>query len=283
MLKVSDSSNPDKKKHRIIALVDDTEFGSVSLSHAFKFARIFNADLCVIQPKTSEISAKIRLKIEQLNAEFADDVKTLIFTPEISGIIHKNIFQYAEAQNAIILVLPASRTKGETLFTHKTALKLIQKSRIPCVVTGLMLPAADAYKNVVLPLDSLRQSKEKSLWAGYFSRFYKATVHILIASYADEYLKDKVLGNLKFTQKIYANLEIDYKIHNVGAIKEDIDEYALTFAPQVNGTLVLVMTTRFFTVLDLFLGPSELKVIANPQQLPVMCINQRDDLYVLCT
>ena len=108
-------------------------------------------------------------------------------------------------------------------------------------------------------------------------------MHILIASYKDEYLKDKVLGNLKFTQKIYANLEIDYKIHNVGEIKEDIDEYALQFAPQVNGTLVLVMTTRFFTVFDLFLGPHELKVIANPQQLPVMCINQRDDLYVLCT
>jgi hypothetical protein len=283
MLKVSDSSDPDKKKHRIIALVDDTEYGMVSLAHAFKFARIFRADLCVIQPESKGISDKIRLEIEQLNAEFPEDAKTLVLMPEISGVFKKSIFHYAEAENAIIMVLPASRMSGETLYTHKTALKLIQKSRIPCVVTGLMLPSADAYKNVVLPLDSLRQSKEKSLWAGYFSRFYKATVHILIAAYKDEYLKDKVLGNLKFTQKIYANLEIDYKIHNVGEIKEDIDEFALQFAPQVNGTLVLVMTTRFFTVFDLFLGPPELKVIANPQQLPVMCINQRDDLYVLCT
>lgn len=283
MLKVSDSSDPDKKKHRIIALVDDTEYGRVSLAHAFKFARIFRADLCVVQPESKEISAKIRLEVDELNAEFQDADKTCILNPEIPGTFKKGIFHYAEAENAIIMVLPASQTKGETLYTHKTALKLIQKSRIPCVVTGLMPPAADAYKNVVLPLDSLRQSKEKSLWAGYFSRFYQATVHVLIASNKDVYMRNKTLQNLKFTQKIYANLEIQYKIHEVGELKQDIDEYALTYAPEVNGSLVLVMTTRFFTPVDLIFGPPELKVIANPQQLPVMCINQRDDLYVLCT
>jgi hypothetical protein len=181
------------------------------------------------------------------------------------------------------MVLPASRTKNATLYRHKSALKLIQKSRIPCVVTGLTLPSEDAYKNVVLPLDSLRQSKEKSLWAGYFSRFYKATVHVLIASYRDDYYQNKVFRNLNFTQKIYANLEIEYQIHNVGELKQDIDEFALSYAPKVNGTLILVMTTRFFTLFDLFLGPPELNVIANSQDIPVMCINQRDDLYVLCT
>ncbi|MEI6346563.1 MAG: hypothetical protein WCP69_01330 [Bacteroidota bacterium] len=282
MLKASDNTYDDKI-HRIIAIVDDSDYGYASLAHAFKFARIFRADLAVIQPDGYQLSVSILLKIEQLNAAFLDEEKTLILTPSFSGSLKKNVYRYAEEINAIIMVLPASRIKNQTLFTHKSALKLIQKSRIPCVVTGLSLPSEDAYKNVVLPIDSLRQSKEKSLWAGYFSRFYKATVHVLIASYSDGYFQDKVNRNLKFTQKIYANLEIEYKIHDVGEIKEDIDEFALSFAPQVGGTLILVMTTRFFTVFDLFFGPSELNVIANSQEIPVMCINQRDDLYVLCT
>lgn len=282
MLKVSDSPD-DKKKHRIIALVDDTEYGLVSLAHGFKFAQIFRGELCVVDPDKETLSDRQLLEIDNLNSNLLPDDRITVFTPKIEGNFKINIFKYAEAEDAIILVLPASREKGATLFTHKSGLKLIQKSRIPCVVTGLAMPVADAYKNVVLPIDSLRQSKEKSLWAGYFSRFYKATVHVLIASNKDVYMRNKTLQNLKFTQKIYANLEIQYKIHEVGELKQDIDEFALSYAPQVNGSLVLVMTTRFFTPIDLIFGPPELKVIANQQQLPVMCINQRDDLYVLCT
>ncbi len=282
MLKVSDSPE-DKKKHRIIALVDDTEFGMVSLAHGFKFAQIFRGELCVIDPTLGELNQRQLLQIANLNSYLSPEQQITILTPKIEGNFKKSIYKYAEEEDAIIMVLPASRNKKETLYSHKSALKLIQKSRIPCVVTGLAMPTEDAYKNVVLPLDSLRQSKEKSLWAGYFSRFYKATVHVLIASNKDQYLRNKTLGNLKFTQKIYANLEIQYKIHEVGELKQDIDEYALTFAPNVNGSLVLVMTTRFFTPFDFIFGPPELRVIANQQQLPVMCINQRDDLYVLCT
>lgn len=282
MLKDSDNIE-ELKKHRIIALVDNSEFGLAALAHGFKFAQIFRADLCIIEPNKSSPNKKIMEALEMLNAQCDCENQIVVFTPDLQGSIKKKLFQYAETEDAIILVLPASRIKGETLFTHKSGLKLIQKSRIPCVVTGLVKPTENAYKNIVLPLDSLRLSKEKSLWAGYFSRFYKAKVHVLIASYKDDYLVNKVLGNLKFTQKIYANLEIDYQIHNVGEIEQDIDEYALSYAPKVNGSLVLVMTTRFFTFFDLFLGPAELKVIANSQQMPVMCINQRDDLYVLCT
>lgn len=282
MLKDSDNKEP-KPKHRIIALVDNTNFGLSALAHGFKFAQIFRADLCVIEPGKILPNKAIMEKIVALNSTCSEDQKNLILTPNIKGAFRKNIHRYAESENAIILVLPASKNKGETIFTHKSGLKLIQKSRIPCVVTGLNEPAEDAYKNIVLPLDPLRLSKEKSLWAGYFSRYYKAKVHVLIASYKDSYLAEKLFRNLKFVQKIYANLEIDYKIHNIGEIEQDIDEFALSYTPKVNGSLVLVMTTRFFTIFDFFLGPTELKVIANSQQIPVMCINQRDDLYVLCT
>jgi len=282
MLKDSDNYT-EIKPHRIIALVDDSEYGVVALTHAYKFARIFRADLCLIQPNEKNASSHLINIFNQLNSEFNDCDKITLLVPDFSGSLALFIYKYAEQENAIIMVLPASRIKGETIFTHKTALKIVQKSRIPCVVTGLALPKNDAYKNVVLPLDSLRQSKEKSLWAGYFSRYYKATVHVLMASYSDIYYQNKVFQNLKFTQKIYANLEIKYQIHNVGEIKQDIDEFAIDFAPQVDGSLILVMTTRFFTPFDLLFGPHELKVIANSQQIPVMCINQRDDLYVLCT
>ena len=272
-----------RKNLHIISIVDDTVFGRAALAHAFTFARIFNASLSVIEPYKENISISISEYISELNKVYPTDKKTNIIFPKINCKPNNSYFKYAEETNTIIIVMGASRTKGETLFTHKSALKFIQKSRIPCVLCGKTLPNENAYKNILLPLDALRPSKEKSLWAGYFSRFYKSTVHIITATQKDEYFKTRLSRTLDFTLKLYANLEIDYKIHEVGKIEKEIDEFALEFSPNINGSLLVLTTTRFFTIIDYILGPAELKIISNKEDIPVMCLNQRDDLYVLCT
>ena len=43
------------------------------------------------------------------------------------------------------------------------------------------------------------------------------------------------------------------------------------------------MTTSYKTIIDILFGVKEKYLIANRFGLPVLCINERDDLYVLCT
>lgn len=278
MLKDLDNTEkPAKKITRIVALVDNSVFGMVAAEHGLKFAEIFKAELCLIKSNKEADLDEIQKHLTTKNSEVS------IFHRDVKKLYHKDFYAVLEEINAIILVLGASRIKGLAAFTHKTALKLIIKSRIPCVVTGTKNPIENAYKNILLPLDSHQQSKEKSLWAGYFSRFYQATVHVLLTAYKDEYLKNRLYENTKFTEKLYENLEIKYKKHFVAEVKDDIDIFSLEFAPSVEASLVLIMTTKFFTIFDYIFGTQELKIIANDSDLPVMLINRRDDLYVLCT
>ena len=93
---------------------------------------------------------------------------------------------------------------------------------------------------------------------------------------------DNVLGNIAFVEKLYHNLEISYVVDEV-VPQPNLDLYSLEFADNVEATLTVIMMTRYYTLADLLMGPLEKKVVGNPQEFPVLCINQRDDLYVLCT
>jgi hypothetical protein len=43
------------------------------------------------------------------------------------------------------------------------------------------------------------------------------------------------------------------------------------------------MMTRFYSLIDMLFGAKESTVIGNEAGFPVLCVNERDDLYVLCT
>ena len=99
---------------------------------------------------------------------------------------------------------------------------------------------------------------------------------------ADEGLRQQVADNIAFVEKLYQNLDVKYQLDEVSQ-QPNIDQYAIAFAPTVGATLTVAMMTRYRTLADLLLGVEEKKVVGNPADFPVLCINQRDDLYVLCT
>ncbi|MDD2345571.1 MAG: hypothetical protein PHY85_05445 [Bacteroidales bacterium] len=277
MLKDLDNQQTEKKPLRIVALVDNTSFGVAAAEHGLKFAEIFKAELvliaCHVHVDIDKIEQKLRFENENI----------IIFIQKVKKINHKDFYACLEELNAILMVLSVSKTKGLTYFGAKSALKMISKSRIPCVVCGTKPPVENAYKEVLLPLNIHRQAKEKSLWAGYFSRFYDATVHVLYTVYKDEYLKNRLYENSKFTEKLYENLDVKYQNHIIQNVKQEMDEFAVDYAKEIGASLILVMTTRYYSFFDYLFGPVELKIMTNDHEIPIMLINQRDDLYVLCT
>jgi hypothetical protein len=305
----------DTKKLNIIAITDYSPYGDAAVRHGGVLAAIFKASLTIItdfsfQAKNiNEFKKKIRKKepatdiwkeeIGQFHAAIDNPEQeislhfnrslTQFAENEIETIIQHDhftaqaLYEYAEESNTIMFVIGVSRHGKENYFHRKRAIRFIKPSRLPVMTVGNVMPEATVYQHVILPLDIDRQAKEKVLWAGYFSRFYYATVHILHTVYKDEFLKDKLKGNIVFTEKLYRNLEIDCQLHEITPTVDNIDEYSLKYAKKINASLTVIMMTRYYSLIDYLLGPKEYAVIGNDEGLPVLCINERDDLYVLCT
>ena len=306
---------PDNKKLNIIAITDFSEYGDVAVKHGGILAAIFKASLTIITdfsfyPKTIKELKENSREPEKNSDIWKDEIDSIqsatetsptqispIFNRTLTNLTEneietfllsehftaKSLYEYAEKTNTTMFVIGVSKKGKNNFFSLRKAIKFIRPSRIPVMTVGNKSPEATVYQHVILPLDIDRQAKEKALWAGYFSRFYCATVHILHTQFKDEFLKQKLKDNIAFTEKLYNNLNITYELHNITPTVDNMDKYSLKFASQINASLTVIMMTRFYSLIDLLFGPKESAIIGNEAGFPVLCVNEREDLYVLCT
>ena len=277
----------EKKKTNIIAIADNSEYGTSAIRYGGILAAIFKSSLTIVS--NFSFSKKIHNnqnkniceeQIKLTDQLIQSDVEVFLLSNPFST---DSIYSYADETNTIMFVIGVERKGKDSLFNLRKARRFIKPSRLPVMTVGLRLPDKDVFHHVMLPIDIDRQHKEKALWAGYFSRFYLSFVHILCGTYKDKLLNQKVKDNVDFTQKLYQNLEVDYILHQFHQPIDDIDRFSIFYAPEIEASLTVIMMTSYYSLIDYIFGPKENAIIANEDGLPVLRINERDDLYVLCT
>ena len=187
----------------------------------------------------------------------------------------------AESANHIMYVIGVSRN-STAQFNPSRALQFIAPSRLPVMAVGEAPVRDPQWQNILLSVDVDLPAKEKALWAGYFNRYGKSNIHILHNEYQDSISKDKLSDLMDFINKLYENLEITPVPHIITPKAYNLDQYAVEHADDYQGAALVVMTTTHKTFIDRIFGTREKQLLANPQNLPVLFINERDDLFVLC-
>jgi hypothetical protein len=246
-------------KSVITVFTDDSKYGKVAVAHAQKLTQIFDADIHVIS-----LHKKIDLR---------------------------SVFSAAEEGNTLCFVMPVASAKKLTFFNTKNARKWIRQSRVPVLTVSDKLPEDKDYQQVILPLDIHCRDKELALWASYFPTYFQKNcahiprenlmVHIIYNQYKDELLRQKVENNIAFVTKMFHNLEVPYKLHAFKNV-DNIQTFGLKFAQQTGNSMMLFLMTEHYSLIDLIFGPIEHEILGNAMQIPVLCLNAREDTFVLC-
>ena len=186
---------------------------------------------------------------------------------------------------AIVAVDPAAPRRQ---LAHPTTLLATFSD---CKIAYLVVPAAHAAlptphwpETAALTLDHRRESKEKLIWSSYFPRFFDSRLQVLIPDYRDAGLREKISNNIQFLKKIYKSLNIEYTLssfHSSLSTTHSLDRQALKHG---GFDLLVAMTTdpRDRYLGDWLLGAPECRLLAHAGGIPLLFLNQRDDLYVLC-
>lgn len=277
--------NKQKKDQFVIAYIVSFESKHPCVDYAVQLARILGKGLILLyisDPSARSLStSEAEVKLKELNESLPEDL--FHSYAALSGAREKVLNAVGELLNAVLLVSdcnPEEKDKHSPLYPQ-TQLDSLASSR----VAYLLCPPESKpsnYDKVVLTLNNASESKEKTLWASYFGRFANSQIVLYYRRYKDEYHQKQLNLNIAFARKIFEQFKIPLITLHSENTKTQLDIQASDYAKENNCSLVICQTTKNKSFADRLLGLEEVRVLKNMKKTPVLFLNPRNDLFILC-
>jgi hypothetical protein len=261
---------------KIIVLCDFSEQMNEVIVHGARMADMLRKELCLfglwknklqktqVQEKLVDLSRNLKKRLPELQ------ISNLVLKNSLRDNIDKLVNEY----NAVLLVLHQSLV-GFTL-------KAFRESSIAFLYVSGNSPEYLQYKNVLVPVDYRKASKETSLWASYFGRFNKALIQVIYARETNKEDEARLIRNVGFFEKFLNSLHVRHQLVAGKSSSWGICKETLNRSAEWKGDLMIFSGSSSITLLDLLIGLPEKRIVLRAGNLPIMLINPRKDICMMC-
>ncbi len=276
-------------KNIILVPIDFTPVTKCALDHAVALARLLKHEICLLHIVSGDYYERrlatytdtlIQKDLLKMGDEAKGDSNIKISAIVREGNIFEDIGAVAKEIDAYLIVMGTHGTVGLQKVFGSRALKVITNSTVPFVIVQkkLQQTIVNGFKDIVLPLNFTKESKQQLGWAVHLAKKFNSKMHLITTQEKDEFLKKKLEANLAFAKRELLENGILYSLKIVD--NKDFAEQTMEYATHINANLIMAMTSENKELSDFFIGPFEEKMINNKYQIPVMCVNPRKDIYV---
>ena len=258
----------------IIVPWDFTHVAENAFQHAVNISRSLHRDILLLhivadKKDISSKESKLKLDCEKLGNESGKIPEAMV----VAGSIFHAIGDTAKSLKAEMIIMGTHGRKGAQKLFGSKALKVVVSSRIPFLIVQEK-PVSNKVDTILMPIDFRSEHKEKSRWIQYLSSNFGARFIILKKNVKDRGFKRKTLSNIKFIETYLKGNDVPYEIVTASG-KQSFKKEIVSYAKEHEADLILVMATRNITWVDYVLGAPEQYILANPEHLPVMCLNPK--------
>ncbi|CAN5558153.1 hypothetical protein BH10BAC1_BH10BAC1_07840 [soil metagenome] len=275
--------------NKILVPIDFSEQSLIALEQSYNIAREYDAEITLLHvieevgmftkffshEQHDELKINVQKELDKLAANVSKKAKIVVNTLVGKGSIYEKIAEVAELINATMIVMGTNGDDGKKKrFIGSNALRVARESSVP-VITIKGKHHRKGCKNIVLPLDLSKETREKVTKAIELSRLFGgATIRVVsILFTTDEFVVNRLtrqLGQVKTfleKEKIECTAEIIKGIRGEETLAENILEYAA----KVEGDLIMIMTQQEVDFTQYFIGSSAQEII-NHSKIPVLSI-----------
>lgn len=264
----------EKLERPIIVPWDFSQVTENAFQHAVYISKFLNREILLLHIVSEK--RNIESKKAELDASSAKLGKEYGKKPHVEvmvGSIFKAIGDAAKEKKAEMVIMGTHGMKGAQKLFGSKALKVVVSSRIPfLVVQGK--PVKDKIETILLPIDFKRENKEKANWIYYLARNFGAKFIILKSRAKDKGFRRKTLSNIRYIESFLKGHDVEYEIVTSSG-KQSFKKEIVSFAKEHQADLILVMATRDIRWVDYLIGAPEQYILANPENLSVMCMNPK--------
>lgn len=286
---------PEKKQKKdqfVIAYLSDLQQTETVVSHATFFAQRLGKGLILLHvsdPRYTKVTPdEAERELNRLceTQAFKQSCSHTVTYAALSGDTRQVLSSLPTLMNAVLVVAQVSAKAGlRSPQNRRNVIRDFADCRAAFLTVQMPLSLrkdAECYSDVAMVVDFKKESKDKFIWSSYFPRFVSSRMHVLYLDYKDQFLHSKWYANMQQLHKLYTGLEISFQPHVIGSNSTFPDTEALRFAHEQGYSLLICVTTKERDTLEFFIGTQELRTITNPYNIPILFLNPREDLYVLC-
>ena len=196
--------------------------------------------------KEGEDETPIREEIERRNAGVTHLLKDIKLEYVIrEGKVSEQLAAQAEEDEALMIVVGTHGMSGfETNWIGKNTYRTITDSPVPVLSVREDFNFRKALENIVIPLDSTTETRQKVPFATRMAKTFGSTIHLLgLYTSASKDIKGLVNGYVEQVEKYLDKYEVAHHTEYVDA-KKNLTVTTLEYADQINADLIVIMTEQ---------------------------------------
>jgi nucleotide-binding universal stress UspA family protein len=262
---------------KFLVPTDFTEVAHTAMIHAADLAKSVGAELHllnIVDDKDGLDRAHKSLEDEiEFLRRYSEDV---VVHPIVRvGNIFEDIGDVAAELDAGLIIMGTHGASGWQKVTGSYAMKVITSSKVPFIVTQKGTDKQSGYDKILVPLDLHNETKQKLEIVADMAKYFDSEVHIVTPKETDEFLRNKLGGNIAYAKKYLAEKKVKCAAHIADKSGDFVDQL-LDLAGEIGADLITIMNLQRNSLMGMLGARYEQQIITNEDQIPVLCVNPRE-------
>ena len=272
----------------ILVAIDFSKNAEHALEYALVYANKLNADIhliwvdniltedSVIDSIDRETRKEKKFYMEGLISKY----QPLLKKSSISyffrkGRVYQEIAKAAKQINADIIFAGTHGVSGyEQYWIGSNAYRIVTQSPCPILTIRSDYKFKNSIKNILLPLDSSLETKQKLPFACELANAFGSQIHLLmIYNSPISVIRKRVEQFGKEAEKCLVERKMDYVIEHLEV--SNVAASLLDYSNENNIDLIMIMTDQGITTANKFLGPYAQQLINN-SKIPVLSLRAKE-------
>jgi nucleotide-binding universal stress UspA family protein len=265
----------------ILIPTDFSEVCDNAINHGAEIAKSLNyrvAILHVVDKKTKTMLKKeeagvelVEKKLNEIKEKYESQYQVHIDAIVREGSIFEVIHKVAEEIKAKLVVLGTHGKSGLQYLFGSFALRVVLESPVPVIVVQKR-SFGKGYHEIVFPVSSDMEPRQKVSWALFISKLFKSRIHIFQSLENDPGLNTRLQIITKQITDVLVENNVPYTL-DVADKTGDFAKQVIGKAAAIHADMIMIMTLPNMDSPGFRFSAWDETMMFNEAQVPVMCIN----------
>ncbi len=263
--------------NKVVVGFDFSSGSAYAVDLAIDIANRWQSDIRLVYVKEkNEDEAPIRAEIERRNAGVAHLLKGIKLEYVLrQGNPSEELAKQAEEDNAALLVVGTHGMSGmKKGFLGRNTFRTVEQSPVPVLLIREDFNFNKALENIVVPIDSSDDTRQKAGQAATFAKTFGSTIHLLgLYTTTNVSIRKVVNTYISMVQRHFDKVGVKYVTEFID-VKDNVSLDTIAYAEKIGADMITIMTEQESSLSSLIMGNFAQQMLTN-SKIPVLTVRPK--------